>query len=104
LHSGELHNFYSSPVIVRQIKSRRMRWAAHVANMGEVRNVYMVLVGKQKERHNLKDQGVDGRMGSEWSLQRLVGGVEWIYLAHYRDRWGAVVNAVMNLSVLVLQS
>jgi hypothetical protein len=46
LHSGELHTLYSSPDIVRQIKSRKMRWAGHLARMGEGRNVYMVLVGK----------------------------------------------------------
>jgi hypothetical protein len=46
LHSGELHNLYSSPDIIRRIKSRRMRWAGHVARMGEGRNVYRVLVGK----------------------------------------------------------
>jgi hypothetical protein len=44
LHSGELHNFYSSPDIIRQIKSRRMRWAGHVARMGDGRNVYRVLM------------------------------------------------------------
>jgi hypothetical protein len=46
LHNGELHNLYSSPDIIRQIKSRRMRWPGHVACMGEGRNVYRVLVGK----------------------------------------------------------
>jgi hypothetical protein len=46
LHSGELHNLYSSPDIIRRIKSRRRRWAGHVARMGEQRNVYRVLVGK----------------------------------------------------------
>jgi hypothetical protein len=46
LHSGELDNLYSSPDIIRQIKSRRMRWEEHVARMGEGRNVYRVLVGK----------------------------------------------------------
>jgi hypothetical protein len=46
LHSGELHNLYLSPDIVRQIKSRRMRWAGHVARMGKGRNVYRVLMGK----------------------------------------------------------
>jgi hypothetical protein len=48
----------------------------------------------------LKDQGVDGRMGSKWTLGRLAGGVEWIHLAQDRGRWRAVVNAVMNLRVL----
>jgi hypothetical protein len=46
LHNWELHNVYSSPDIIRQIKSRRMRWVGHKAHMGEGRNVYRVLVGK----------------------------------------------------------
>jgi hypothetical protein len=104
LHSGELHNLYSSPDIIRQIKSRRMRWAGHVARMGEETNVYGFLVGKPKEKTTWKDQGVDGRTGSKWTLGRLAGGVEWIYLAQARDLWRAVVNAVMNLRVLAPRS
>jgi hypothetical protein len=50
LHSGELHNLHSSPDIIRQIKSRNMRWAGHVARMGEGRKVYRVLVGKPEEK------------------------------------------------------
>jgi hypothetical protein len=46
MHNGELQNLYSSPDIIRQVKSRRMRWAGHVARMGEGRNVYRVSVGK----------------------------------------------------------
>jgi hypothetical protein len=46
LHNEELHNCYSSPNIIRQVKSMRMRWAGHVARMGEERKVYRVLVGK----------------------------------------------------------
>jgi hypothetical protein len=46
LYNWELHNLYSSPDIIRQIKSRRMRWARHVASMGEGRKVYRILVGK----------------------------------------------------------
>jgi hypothetical protein len=53
LHSGELHNLYSSPDIIRQIKSRRMRWAGHVSRMEEGRNVYRVLVGKSKVKSPL---------------------------------------------------
>jgi hypothetical protein len=68
---------------------------------GEGRNVYRVLVGKPEGKNHLKDQGVDGRMGSKWTLRILVGGgVEWIHLAQDRDRWRAVVSAVMNLRVL----
>jgi hypothetical protein len=69
LHSEELHNLYSSPDIIRQVKSRRMRWAGHVAHMGEEIKVYKVLVGKERDRS--EDQGVDGKMRSEWILRRL---------------------------------
>jgi hypothetical protein len=77
LHNEELNNLYSSPDIIRQIKSWRMRWAGHVARVGEERKVYKVLVGKTKERNHSEDQGVSGRMGSELILRRLAGR-EWI--------------------------
>jgi hypothetical protein len=77
LHNEEHHNLYSSPDIVRQIKSRQMRWAGHVACMGEERKVFRW--ESPKERDHSEDQGVDGRMGSEWFLERLAGGgVDWI--------------------------
>jgi hypothetical protein len=75
LHNEELHILYSSPNIIRQIKSRRVRWAGYVARMGEERNVYKVLMGNPEGKNHLEDQGVDGRMGSEWILERLAGGV-----------------------------
>jgi hypothetical protein len=53
LHNKELHNFYLSPNIIRQIKSRRMRWAGHVTHMGEERNVYRVLIGKPEGKRPL---------------------------------------------------
>jgi hypothetical protein len=53
LHNDELHNLYSSPNIVRVIKSRRMRWAGHVARMGEGRSVYKVLVGRPEGKRPL---------------------------------------------------
>jgi hypothetical protein len=53
LHDEELHNLYSSPDIIRQVKSRRMRWAGHVAHMGEERKVYRVLVGKPEGKRPL---------------------------------------------------
>jgi hypothetical protein len=92
---------YSSPDIIRQIKSRRMRWAGHVARMGEGRKVYRVLVGKPEgkrplgrpRRRRRDDIKIDPR-------QIGCGGVDWIHLAQDRDRWRAVVNAVMNLRVL----
>jgi hypothetical protein len=60
LHNDELHSLYSSPDIVRVIKSRRMRWAEHVARMGEGRGVYWVLVGRPEEKRSL------GRPRSRW--------------------------------------
>jgi hypothetical protein len=51
-HIGELRNLYSSPDIVGQIKSRRMRWAGHVAHMGEGRNVYRLLMGMPEGMHS----------------------------------------------------
>jgi hypothetical protein len=59
-----------------------------------------------KEKDHFEDKGVDGRMGSKWTLGRLLGGrgVEWIHLAQDRDRCLAVVNAVMNLRVVVPRS
>jgi hypothetical protein len=53
LHNEELHNLYSSPSIIRIIKSRRMRWAGHVARMGEKRNEYRLLVGKPEGKRPL---------------------------------------------------
>jgi hypothetical protein len=60
LHNDELHNLYSSPNIVRVIKSRRIRWAGHVAHMGEGRGVYLVLVGRSKGKRLL------GRPSCRW--------------------------------------
>jgi hypothetical protein len=74
MHSGELHNLYSSPDIIRQIKSRRMRWAGRVARMGEGRNVYKVLVGKAEGKIPL-ERPRRRCMGSKWTLGRWVGGV-----------------------------
>jgi hypothetical protein len=55
LHNKEYHNLYSFPSIIRMIKSRRMRWAWHVARMGEKRNTYRILVGIQKERDHWEE-------------------------------------------------
>jgi hypothetical protein len=54
LQNGRLHNLYSSPDIIRQIKSMRMRWAGHVARMGGARNLYRVLVGKPEGKRSLE--------------------------------------------------
>jgi hypothetical protein len=74
LHSGELYNLYSSPDIIRQMKSRRMSWAGHVACMREGRNVYRVLVGKPEGKRPLVRPRRRWEDGIKWTLQRLVGG------------------------------
>jgi hypothetical protein len=75
--------------------------------MGEGKKVYTVLVENPKERDRLEDQGIDGRVESEWIFGRMAGGdggVELTELAQDRDQWWAAVNAVMNLQVLAPQS
>jgi len=71
-HNEELNDLYSSPNIVRVIKSRRMRWAGHVARMGEESGVYRVLVGKPEGRKHWVDLGVDGwilgRISRKWDV------------------------------------
>jgi hypothetical protein len=100
LHNEELHNLYCSLSIIRIIKSRRMRWAGHVARMGEKRNMYRLLVGKPEGRRPL------GRPRCRWinniKLNLLEIGlnvVDWIGLAQDRYRWRALVASVMNLRV-----
>jgi len=68
-HKEELHNLYASPNVIRVIKSRRMRWAKHVARMIEMRNVYKNLVGKLKRDH-FEELGVDWKIILEWILAK----------------------------------
>jgi hypothetical protein len=75
LYNGELHDLYSSPDIIRQIKSRRMRWAGHVASMGEGRNVYRVLVEKQEGKRPLERPRCRWEGGIKMDLREIGWGV-----------------------------
>jgi hypothetical protein len=98
LHDDELHNLYSSPSMIRMMKSRRMRWAGYVARMGEKRNAYMILVRKPERKRPL------GRPRRRWVDNIKMGlremgwsGLDWIDLAQDGDQWKAIVYTVMNL-------
>jgi hypothetical protein len=100
LHNDELHSLYSSPNTVRVIKLRRMRWAGHVARMGEGRGVYRVLVGRPEGRRPL------GRPRRRWednikTVLREIGidVANWIRPAQDRVQWRSFVSTVMNLRV-----
>jgi len=100
LHNEELSYLCSLPNIVRVVKSRRMRWAGHVARMGQGRGLYRVLVGKPEGKRPL------GRPRRRWEdnikmdLQEVRGGCgDWLELAQDRDRWRALGSTVMNLRV-----
>jgi hypothetical protein len=99
LHNEELHNLYSSPSIIIIIKSR-MKWAGHVARMGEKRNAYTILVGKPEGKRPL------GKTRRRWEYNITMdlreigwGGMDLIDLAQDRDRWRVLVNTVKNLRV-----
>jgi hypothetical protein len=70
LHNDELHSLYSSPNIFRVIKSRRMRWAGHVARMEEGRGVYRMLFEMPEGKNHWEDLGVGGRITLRWALRR----------------------------------
>jgi hypothetical protein len=81
----ELHNLYSFPDIIMQIKSRRMRWRRHVAHMGEERKVYKVLVGKPERRRPFERSRNRWEGGIKMDLREICWeGVDWIYLAQER--------------------
>jgi transcription termination factor 2 len=99
LHNEELHNLYSCPSIIRMIKSRRMRWAGHVARMGEKRNAYRILVGKPEGKRPLGGPRRTWVDNIKMDRQIRWNGMDWIDLAQDRDQWRDLVNMVMHLRV-----
>ena len=100
LHNEELNDLYSSPSILRVIKSRRLRWAGHVARMEEGKSVHKVLVGKPDGKRPL------GRPRRRWEdnikidLEEVGRGCgDWMELAQDRDKWRGLVSTVMNFRV-----
>ena len=94
LHNEELNDLYSSPNLVRVIKPRRMRWAGHVARMGEEREVYRVY---RREGNHWGDLGIDGWIILGWIYRRWDVGI-WTGLGWPRVET-VLVSAVMNLRV-----
>ena len=100
LRNEELNDLHCSPNIIRVIKSRRMRWAGHMALMGEGRGMYRVLVEKPEGKRPLWRPRGRWEDNIKMDLQEVgCGSMDWIELAQDRDRWQALVTAVMNLRV-----
>jgi len=99
LHNEELRDLYSLPNIVRVVKLRKMRWAGHVTCMGEGRGVHRVLVGKPEGKRPLGGPRRRWEDNIKMDLREVGGGGDWMELAQDRERWRALVNAVMNLRI-----
>jgi len=100
LHNEELNDLYSSPNIVRVIKSRIIRWAEYMARMDEERGVYRVLVGKLEGKRLLRRPRRRWVDNIRMDLQEVgFGYMDWIGLTQDRDRWRTLVSAVMNLRI-----
>jgi hypothetical protein len=100
LHNGVLNDLYSLLYIVRVVKSRRMRWAGHVARMGEDRGVHRVLVGKPEGKRPLRRPRRRWEDNIKMDLQEVGGGRgDWMELAEDSDRWRAHVGTVRDFRV-----
>ena len=99
LHNEELRDLYSLPNIVGVIKSRRIRWAGHVARMGAGRGVHRILVGKPEGRRPMGKLRCSWEDNIKMDLREVGGCGDWMELAQDGDSWRALVNTVMNFRV-----
>jgi hypothetical protein len=100
LYSEEFRDLCSSPRVIRVMKSRRMRWAGHVAGMGYRRVEYRLLVGKPEGNRRLERSTLIWEDNSNTDLQKIgLEGVNWVDVAQDMDKWRAVVNAATKLRV-----
>ena len=100
LHIEEFSDLYSLSNIVRVVKSRTMRWASHVARMGEGRVVHRVLVRKPEGKSPLEIPRCRWEDNIKIDLQEVGGGCgDWMEIAQDRGRWWALVSTVRNLLV-----
>ena len=100
LHNEELHSLYRSPITIRVIRSRRLRWAGHVPRMEEARSAFKILTGKPSGKRPL------GRPRRRWenniriNLEEIgINAGNWVDSAQDMDYWRALVNAALNLQV-----
>ena len=98
LHNEEIHSLYRSPYIVRVIKSRRLRWAGHVARMEEDRSAFKILPSTPTGKRPL------GRPRCRWEdnirMEEIgINAGNWVDSAQDRDYWRVLVNAALNLRV-----
>jgi hypothetical protein len=100
LQNEELNDLYSLPSIVRVVKSRRIRWAGHVARMGEDRGVHRVLVGKPEGKRPLRRPRRRWEDNIKMDFQEVGGGCgDWMELAQDKDKWRALVGTVRNFRI-----
>jgi hypothetical protein len=101
LNNEELYDLYSSPYIVRIIKSTRMKWAEHVVSIYDSRNVYRALVRKPEITRQLGRRRCRSKDNIKKDLEEEGrGGLDWIALGQDRDSWRSLVNATINIRVL----
>ena len=98
LHNEEFHSLYRSPYIVRVIKSRRLRWAGHVARMQKGRSSFKILTGKPTGKRTLGRSKCRWEENNRMDLKEIVINTRnWVDSTQVRDYWRALVNAALNL-------